>query len=99
MSSIVTNNYRYKRPPRKKRKAPGADQLPTIITIDPKTRRNVNRPKAPAPANEERESAIVIARKASTRFGDVLDMTPEESMRRADAADALFREIVRRASR
>ncbi len=30
------------------------------------------------------------------RFGDVPDMTPEEHRRRGDAADALFREIVRR---
>jgi hypothetical protein len=30
------------------------------------------------------------------RFGDVPDMTPEEHQRRGDAAEALFRELVRR---
>ena len=32
------------------------------------------------------------------RFGGVPDMTPEEHRRRGDAADALFREMVRRAA-
>ena len=32
------------------------------------------------------------------RFGDVPDMTLEEHQRRGEAADALFREIVRRAT-
>ena len=35
---------------------------------------------------------------AGSRFGDVPDMTLEEHRRRGDAADALFREIVRRAT-
>jgi hypothetical protein len=33
------------------------------------------------------------------RFGDVPDMKPEEHERRGDAAEALFREPVRRATR
>jgi hypothetical protein len=32
------------------------------------------------------------------RLGDVPDMTPEEHHRRGDAADALFRELVRQAT-
>jgi hypothetical protein len=52
--------------------------------------------KAEAPANDDRKSAIVTVRRPG-RFGDVPDMTPEEHRRRGDAADALFREIVRRA--
>jgi hypothetical protein len=30
------------------------------------------------------------------RFGDVPDMTPEEHQQRGDAAEALFRDIMRR---
>jgi hypothetical protein len=33
-----------------------------------------------------------------SRLGDVPDMTPEEYERRRDAADALFRELVRQAT-
>jgi hypothetical protein len=33
---IVTSTYRYKRPPRKKRKGPRIE-TPAIVTIDPKT--------------------------------------------------------------
>jgi hypothetical protein len=32
------------------------------------------------------------------KLGDTPDLTPEEVQRRGDAADALFREIVRRAT-
>ena len=41
---------------------------------------------------------IVTARHPRRRssFPDVPDMTPEEHMRRDDAADALFRELTRR---
>jgi hypothetical protein len=40
---------------------------------------------------------IVSAKKPRGRFGDVPDMSPEEHQQRGDAAEALFREIVRRA--
>jgi hypothetical protein len=39
---------------------------------------------------------IVTARKPRGRFGDVPDMPPEEHPRRGAAAEALFRELVRR---
>ncbi len=49
--------------------------------------------KAPAPANDDRKSAIITARKPGSRSSsDVPDM-PEEHRRRGDAADALFREL------
>ena len=95
MTSIVRTNYLYKRPPKKKRRV--ADTLPAILTIDRKTGRNIDRPKVPAPADEARGSAIVTVRKPG-RFGMPEDMTPEEHKRRGDAADALFRDIVRRAT-
>ena len=46
--------------------------------------------KAPAPANDDRKSAIITARPRSRS-----NMTPEEHRRRGDA-DALFRELKRR---
>ena len=41
---------------------------------------------------------IVTVKRRSSRFGEVPDMTLEEHRRRGDAADTLFREIVRRAA-
>jgi len=46
--------------------------------------------KVPAPANDDRKSAIITARPRSRS-----NMTPEEHRRRGDA-DALFRELKRR---
>ena len=53
---------------------------------------------APAdPPQAARKSAIVTARgPKSGSFGPVQDLTDEEQRRRGDAAEALFREIVRR---
>jgi len=48
------------------------------------------------PANDDRKSAIVTARKPRSWRSDVPDMTPGEHKRRGDAADALFREMKRR---
>jgi len=45
-----------------------------------------------------RKTRIVAARPKHGHFGDVPDMTPEEHRQRGDAADALFRELVRRAT-
>jgi hypothetical protein len=53
---------------------------------------------APALANDDRKPVIVTAKRRPGRFGDVPDMTLEEHRRRGDAADALFRDIVRRAT-
>lgn len=86
MSSIVTNNYQYKRPPRK-RKAGALNLLPTI-------KARLRARLETSPATDERASAIVIVRKPG-RIGAVPDMTPEEHRQRGDAADALFRELSR----
>jgi hypothetical protein len=53
---------------------------------------------APAQANDVRKPVIVTAKRRPSRFGDVPDMALEEHRRRGDAANALFREIVRRAT-
>ena len=56
-------------------------------------RHTAQRPAAPA-----NEPVIVTVKRRSSRIGDVPDMTLEEHQRRGDAADTLFREIVRRAT-
>jgi hypothetical protein len=66
--TIVTNSYRPKRPPRKRK------PQPAITT------------------------AIVTTRAKRGRFGEAEDLTLEEHQRRGDAADARFRELVRRAT-
>ncbi|HZD77755.1 MAG TPA: hypothetical protein VE218_12165 [Acidobacteriaceae bacterium] len=50
------------------------------------------------PANDDRKARIVTSRSKRGRLGEVEDLTPEEHQRRGDAADALFRELVRRAT-
>ena len=107
-SRIVTSTYRYKRPSRKRKAVPL--EVPAIVrkgTAKPETppapanddRKPASSEPAPlAPANDARKSAIVTAKRRKSRFGDVPDMTLEEHQRRGDAADTLFREIVRRAT-
>jgi hypothetical protein len=50
------------------------------------------------PANDDRKSSIVTARRRGRRFADVPDVTPEEHRRVGDLADALWRDMVRRIS-
>jgi hypothetical protein len=90
-SRIVTSTYRYKRPPRKRKAVPL--EGPAIVTNAP---RQTDAPK-PAAA-DDRKPVIVTAKRRRGRFGDASDLTPEEHQRRGDAADTLFREIVRRAT-
>ena len=96
MTRIVTSTYRYKRPP-KKRKAV-ALEVPAVVRRDQK-REEVSKPAIhPASADDDRKRAIVISRRRGKRFAGVPDMTPEEYQRRGEAADALWRELVRRAT-
>jgi hypothetical protein len=91
--TIVHYEYRYKRPPRKKK--PVALEVPAVVRAEPTRRPGNTRPadvdddRKPAPA-----SAIVTIRKPGK--GYVPDLTPEEHQRRGDAAEALFREMKRR---
>jgi hypothetical protein len=91
--TIVHYEYRYKRPPRKKK--PVAIEGPAVVRAKP-TRRPGN--TRPADVDDDRKpvptSAIVTIRKRGR--ADVPDMTPEEHQRRGDAAEALFREMKRR---
>ena len=98
-SRIVTSTYRYKRPPRKRKAVPL--EGPAIVTRrrDPRQRPGQQKPRAGTrrrPMTGSRRSSP--RKRRPGRFGDVPDMTPEEHQRRGDAADALFREIVRRAT-
>ena len=99
MTRIVTTHYRYKQPPRK-RKAVALD-VPAVVKAAKVQRfHDVTSAPQPEPAAEARESAIVTirSRKHAMLAHLLEDLTPEEHRRRGDAADALFREIVRRAT-
>jgi hypothetical protein len=51
----------------------------------------------PGSEQPKRSAIVEPKRKRASVFGDAPDLTEEEHQRRGDAADALFREIVRRA--
>jgi hypothetical protein len=108
--AIVTTHYRYKRPPLKRAKAVPIE-VPVVLTISKKTGRRQTEPhetslaelpealaSSAKPAPPDRKAVIVTARKPRGRFGDAPDLTPEEHQRRGDAAETLFRELVRRAA-
>jgi hypothetical protein len=109
MTRIVTTTYRYKRPPRKRK--PVAIEVPMVVkAADPAKTRRVAKPDstarndtdaAPAPpATDDRTSRIVTTRRGKgKRYDDLYDMTDEEVRRRGDAADELFRELVRRSTK
>jgi hypothetical protein len=91
--TIVTTHYHYKRPPKKRAKA-AAITGPAIVTANSKrTRQQIPN----AVSDEPMKSVIVTARNPRGRFADVPELTLEEVQRRGDAADALWRELVRRA--
>jgi hypothetical protein len=99
--SIVTYVHRPKRPPRKK-KAVTMDG-PAILTKRralPNAGKHKPEPDAPTPANDDRRPAIVTARRrpGARSSVELPDMTAEEHWRRGDAADALFRALVRQAT-
>lgn len=106
--TIVTYTHRPKRA--RKRAQSVAITGPRIVTAKkPKPMRFVapsaraEKPdEATAPAATppvERKSAIVTAPRKPGRFGNAPELSDEEHQRRGDAAEALFREIVRRATR
>ena len=99
--TIVTYNHRRKRA-RKRKQSPA---IPMRIVsakkpgpAAPAIKEAVTERKRPSVQAATITSRIVTApRKTSTRFGPVQDLDAEEHRRRGDAAEALFREIVRRA--
>jgi hypothetical protein len=100
---IVTSTYRYKRPPRKRKAVPL--QGPAIVrkgAAQPASQKLSAEatfiPPPTEPANDDRKSGIVTAKRRRSRFGEVPDMTLEEHQRRGDAADALFHKMARLAT-
>jgi hypothetical protein len=104
---IVTSTYRYKRPPRKKK--PVLLEVPGIVRGSRQREKVSHDAIPPEPANDDRQSAetpsghavksaIVTVKGRRSRFGDAPNVTSEEHQRRGEAAAALFREIVRRAT-
>jgi hypothetical protein len=47
---------------------------------------------------DHKPAILTIRKRRAAAFGNAPDMTPEEHKRRGDAADELFRQIVRRAT-
>jgi hypothetical protein len=88
--TIVTYAHRPKRARKRKAQA-AAIPIPTIVTAKSKRTRQV-----PSAATSEPATIVTAKNPRRGRFGDVPDMTPEEHKRRGDAADALWRELVRR---
>ena len=102
MARIVTAQYHYKRPPKKRK--PATIKVPEVVTVRDRKRvgnRQVpDHPEAtPQPANDDRKRWMGSPCDRSAGGSvTVPDMTPEEHQQRGDAADALFRELVRRAT-
>lgn len=112
--TIVTTHYRYKRPPRKRKPNPAALAMPRIVTAKKPKSGIVPTRVAKAAADQrqkpqviaaaqvsaaDRKSAIVTVRnRKRATVASEPDLTPEEHKRRGDAADALWREMVRRAT-
>ena len=99
MTRIVRTAYRYKRPPRK-RKAAALDVPAVVKAADPAKAGKRAKPAPPesTPAAKDRTPAIITirSRKHAMLAHLLEDLTPQELQRRADAADARFREVVRR---
>jgi hypothetical protein len=99
MTRIVTTAYRYKRPLMKRKAAVAKKPEPAAAVVRKAKPCNDNRhePEQHLPTGGKKP-AIVTARKPGKRYADVPDMTPQEHQRRVDAAAALWRELVRRAT-
>jgi hypothetical protein len=100
--TIVRTAYRYQRPPRRKKAV--TLEVPAVVKASkpgrppvapPEPANDAGRPPPPPAAS----TIITIRRRKVAMLAHLLeDMTPEEHRRRGDAADALFREVVRRAT-
>jgi hypothetical protein len=102
--TIVRTDYRYKPPPKRKpspsipqRIVSAKQPKPPVPVIDKTVVATPRRPAAQAAAISN-PRIVTAPRKRMTRFGPVPDFDAEEHQRRGDAAEALFRELVRRAT-
>jgi hypothetical protein len=82
---IVSHAYRPKRPPRKRKAAPGRPAIVRNAKCGSETR-----PEAELLPNAGKKPTIVTTRRRGSGMPDVPDMTTEEFQRRVDAADALW---------
>jgi hypothetical protein len=100
--TVVRTAYRYKRPPRKRQAV--ALEVPAVVkTADPakisKQGRGLPSDNAPATTDEKKPAIVTIRSRKHAMLAHLLDdLTPEERQRSGDAADALFRAVVRRAT-
>ena len=95
--ALVTTSYRPKRAPREKRKQPPiANRIVTPAKLKPLKGPVIRLGRTTRPTTETRSAIVGPKRKQTSVFGSAPDMAAEEHQRRGDAADALFREIVRR---
>ena len=99
LMTIVTHFYRPKRA-RKKKPAvaltgPRITSLIRRVPAPPFDEVEQPVPKIPETTRAKPYSIVTAKNPRRGRFGD--DMTPEEHERRGEAAEALFRELVRRA--
>ena len=94
--AIIHSSYRPKRA-RKRKVSPAIPQR--IVTIATKRAIAVEPQPSETQASQEPEKSriVTVRNPRSSRFGPVPDMTADEHQRRGDAAEALFRELVRRA--
>jgi hypothetical protein len=69
-----------------------------IVTTAHRYKRPRKRKAVAIAGPADRKPAIVTARRPGARRVDVPDLTPEEYQRRGEAADAPWRELVRRAT-
>jgi hypothetical protein len=99
-SAIVTTTYRYNRPPRRK-KPVALEVLAVVRKSESRDSRSTNRGEVAALSDAtDRKAAIVTIRGMPAKILPLglLPETPEEHQRRGDAADALWRGLVRRAT-
>ena len=114
MASIVHTVHRYKRPPKRKKavalkvgriaRAGGNEHDAATFFQRPPADVDGRRRLPAADRNPDQtagnltRATIFTAKRKPGRFGEAEDLTPEEYQRRGDAADAVWRELVRRAT-
>ena len=106
MTRIVRTAHRYQRPPRKRQAV--ALEVPAVVKAAEPAKASKRVAAAdqpltmsggsePAAATDRKLAIVTIRRRKGAMLAHLLeDLTPEELRRRADAAAALFRELVRR---
>ena len=102
-SAIVHTDYRPKRARKRKQSPPIPRRIVSAKQPKPSGPAIDKAIAAPRRSSAAQAAAITAPRivtaspKRMTRFGPVQEMDAEEHQRRGDAAEALFRELVRRA--